>query len=344
MKKLLLIFLAISSTLSFSIVKSSNYQSRYFNDDGSVTIVRPTFPNPRKNENLKISVEDDSNLEGVCKFFGQRKYVSNSARYVDAQNETSLIRVSVDGTFVRFESGYHKNALESLICLPVVGLDVKSSRNAENISTNDDGTVTIIKPMFSNADGTGNLKISISEENNSNLDGVCRLFGQGKYVSNSVRYVDARNSSTLVVISSWGTFEKFEPGYRKNAIESLLCFPPVHFQSRPSKNAESIFHNDDGAITIYRPMFSDPDGTGNLRISVEDESNLEGVCKLFGKEKYVSNSARYEKARSRTLLARISNVGLFDRFDESYRKDALKSLICNDSYSSLGKYQTRKKL
>ena len=94
-----------------------------------------------------------------------------------------------------------------------------------------------------------------------------------------------------------------------------------------SKNYESKHVNDDGSITIVKPKFSNPDGSGSLRLSaVKYETNLPGICKLFGAGSYVSNSTLYESASG--TLVRISNNGTFDRFDSSSSSNAIKSLIC----------------
>lgn len=343
MKKILIGLIAISCSLTFASsklitaeledieepTKPLPYESKYINDDGSITIVRPIFPDPRRSGYRRISVEDDSNLEGVCKYLGESAYAPKSARYVDAPNWTNLIRLSSDGTFLRYESAHHKNALESLICLPSVETPKSPSKNAEYITRNDDGSITIVEPMFSNALGTGNLRFS--NDDDLNLDGICKLFGEKKYATNSVTYARTTpNSKSLVILSDKGKFERFEFGYRKNQIRSLICLPSKEIQIKPSRNAESITDNNDGSITIFRPLFSDPDGNGNVRISVEDDSNLKGVCKLFGKRIYVPNSAIYEDAQSWTRLARISSNGKFDRFDKNYQKSALKSLSCRD--------------
>jgi hypothetical protein len=112
--------------------------------------------------------------------------------------------------------------------------------------------------------------------------------------------------------------------YAMTEFEQTLSENEVLLQG--SKNYEAKHVNDDGSITIVKPKFSNPDGSGSLRLSVENDSNLAGICKLFGAGSYVSNSSRYESGSG--TLVRISNNGTFERFDSASSKNALKSLIC----------------
>jgi hypothetical protein len=231
MKKLLIGIIALGSISSYAITEfeqslseseiifeeSKNYQAKHLNDDGSITIFRPRFKNPNGSGNLGLSVESENNLAGICKLFGAGSYVSNSSLFVSAQG--TLVRISRNGTFEKFDSSFNKNAVESLICLPSTRAQVGPSDNAENILRNDDGLITIFKPKFSNPDGSGSLRLSI--DNEYNLTGICKLFGASSYVSNSVRFVPAQR--TLVRISRNGTFEKFDSSLFKNAVESLIC-------------------------------------------------------------------------------------------------------------------------
>lgn len=97
---------------------------------------------------------------------------------------------------------------------------LRESRNYEAKHVNDDGSITIVRPKFSNPDGNGSMRLS-GGESLFNRDGVCKLFGAHSFVLNSARYEEV--ISTLTRISSNGTFEKFDSGYKFDALKSLIC-------------------------------------------------------------------------------------------------------------------------
>lgn len=199
---------------------------------------------------------------------------------------------------------------------------LQESKNYETKHVNDDGSITIVGPKFSSPDGRGSLNLSV--ENEGNLYGICKLFGEGDYVRNSVRYIGG--SGSLVRISRSAKFDRFEAASEKNAVNTIICQPSNKTDIGPSANAEKFLSNDDGSITILNPKFSNADGSGNLRLSVSDDSNLEGICKLFGFKKYVQHSSRYVDGRG--TLVRISRKGKFEKFDSSKDRNALSSLMC----------------
>lgn len=221
MKKLIIGLMVLGSFSALATPEilqgSKNYEARYVNDDGSITIVGPRFSSPDGSGKLRLSVEDNNTLRGICKLYGEGNYVKDSDRYVYASG--TLVRISKEGKFERFDSASKKNALQSLICLPAIKVEVPPSSNAATILTNDDGSKTVIKPRFSNADGKGNLELSV--EDDSNLEGICKLFGLGAYVPHSS--VFSYTDNTLVRISKDGKFERFDSGRDKNALRSLIC-------------------------------------------------------------------------------------------------------------------------
>jgi hypothetical protein len=90
------------------------------------------------------------------------------------------------------------------------------SKNYEAMYVNQDLTVSIVKPMFSNPTGDGSLYLSAK----SDLDGVCRLYGLSSYVANSKLNYDASNKS--VAIDGNSKFNRFEASHIY-AIDSLIC-------------------------------------------------------------------------------------------------------------------------
>jgi hypothetical protein len=242
MKKLLISLLVLGSPSSYAMTapegslsengervqERKKYDHRYVNDDGSVTFVRPKFSNPDGSGSLRISVQNGANLIGVCKLLGEGSFVPNSDTYEPPAFQTLLVRVSGDGSF----EGFDKNdgemkALRSLICSPAKQSKMDPSRNAENIVNNDDGSITIVRPKFSNPDGAGGLRLSF--ENDLNLSGICKLFGARSYVPHSalpeVIYTSLYEAAwhKFVRISSKGRFERFDRATLKDPIKSLMC-------------------------------------------------------------------------------------------------------------------------
>jgi hypothetical protein len=210
---------------------------------------------------------------------------------------------------------------------------LQGSKNYEAQYVNDDGSITFVRPKFANPEGTGSLRLSA--ENESNLAGICKLFGAGSYVSNSVTFDNFEGSSTVVPrhvrISSIGTFETFDTSKHYDPVRTLICMSPEPTsQLVPSDNAEKILTNNDGSITIVRPKFSNPDGIGGSRLSVgEKVSNLDGICKLFGAGSYVPNSLTIESLTiTGNRLVRISSNGTFERFDRNNDYKQVRTLIC----------------
>ena len=199
---------------------------------------------------------------------------------------------------------------------------LNGSKNYEAKYINDDGSISIIKPRFSNPEGNGNLYISQL----SDLNGLCKLYGLGDYVSNSRRTFKQRTSGLVVRIDSNARFSKFDPSLTKNAIESFSCTPVEGMPSPTliSDNHNSVFQNDDGSTTILRPKFK----INGKNLYISQLSDLNGLCKLYGLGDYVSNSRRTFNERTPSLVVRINSNARFSQFDPPLLNYAVKSLMC----------------
>ncbi len=176
---------------------SENYDSIHENDDGSVTIVKPKFKSLNSDKNLLLSLKSD--LNGVCKLFGLGDYVDNS--FQAQWSRESKIVLDDSGSFHQYnhEKG---NYLDSLICKKLNQTEIPVSKNYEKLIVNDDNSVTVLKPMFSNATGSGNLSISTSTK----VSDLCKFYGFNQYVEKSATRRYTKNSR--VRLNSDGTFKK----------------------------------------------------------------------------------------------------------------------------------------
>ena len=78
--------------------------------------------------------------------------------------------------------------------------------------------MSIVKPKFSNPTGGGALFLSID----SDLNGVCKLYGLSSYVENSIIDYDAHDGYS-VHIDSASRFSVFVSNYSHYSIDSLIC-------------------------------------------------------------------------------------------------------------------------
>ena len=128
MKKLLVGLLALGSVSSFAMTEfeinlsesfntlsgSKNYEAKYINDDGSISIIKPRFSNPEGNGNLYISQFSD--LNGLCKLYDLGDYVSNSGRTFLKRTSSLVVRINSNARFSQFDTSRANSAIKSLMC------------------------------------------------------------------------------------------------------------------------------------------------------------------------------------------------------------------------------------
>ncbi len=95
---------------------------------------------------------------------------------------------------------------------------LRESKNYEAKHVNQDLTVSIVRPKFSNPAGDGALFLSAY----SDFNGVCKLYGLTSYVPNSRILYDASSGSSVIIDAS-SKFSKFDSNARTYAISSLMC-------------------------------------------------------------------------------------------------------------------------
>lgn len=188
------------------------------------------------------------------------------------------------------------------------------SKNYEAMYVNQDLTVSIVKPMFSNPTGDGSLYLSAK----SDLNGVCRLYGLSSYVANSKLNYDASNKS--VAIDGNSKFNRFEASHIY-AIGTITCNSSENKPIPVSDNFGGRYINDDGTVTIKTPKFM----MNNENFYFSAKSDLNGVCKLYGLSSYVANSKINYDANNESVA--VDGNSKFNRFEASYIY-AIDSLIC----------------
>ncbi len=203
--KLLLTSLLVASTCH-AVGASSNYDAIYTNDDGTISIVGPHFRDPSGSANLSISPE--SSAIGLCTLYGQGSPVMSSMTTHEAHQNTALVGGNTH--FTNYDTG---EAITDFACeAPASNRIFPASRNYTNIALNNDGSTTIIRPQFFFSGKT------LSINSNSDLDGICKLFGLKSVVAGSAQSEAPHGQSVMI-----GNSVKFAGYSDGNAITSLIC-------------------------------------------------------------------------------------------------------------------------
>ena len=90
---------------------SKNYKDKVINNDMSVSIILPKF----KIANANYSLSTKSDLNGICRLFGFRFYVSNSILKFTPNQYERLVNINHEGTFRNYEK-LSMDGVFSLIC------------------------------------------------------------------------------------------------------------------------------------------------------------------------------------------------------------------------------------
>jgi hypothetical protein len=192
------------------------------------------------------------------------------------------------------------------------------SKNYEAKHVNQDLTVSIVKPKFSNPNGDGSLFLS----ENSDKNGACKLYGLASYVAKSMLIYNAGSGSNVVIDAS-SKFSAFGSNVSGFAIGTITCNTAENKPIPVSDNLSGRFINDDQSVTIKTPKFM-MNGE-NLYFSENSEKN--GVCKLYGLTSYIANSMLIYNARSgRNVVTDASSK--FSEFGSNVSGYAIGSLMC----------------
>mgnify|MGYP003640405472 CR=1 FL=1 len=191
-----------------------------------------------------------------------------------------------------------------------------ASTNYKAKNVNEDGTVSITLPKFSNPTGAGSIPI----DSESNLDGVCKLYGLGSFVKNSLLLTDTSVKESII-INEIGRYSRITWG---TTIKHIACQNTEEIPINVSKNYKEIFVNDDESVTIMQPRFR----MNGVNLAIAGGSNLNAVCKFYGFKYYVDKSFQVEDY-SWSLQVIIGPDSRFADYRNSSYFTA-KSLMCRN--------------
>jgi hypothetical protein len=206
----------------------------------------------------------------------------------------------------------------SAIAFTPYDVNQEHSRNYRAIYTNDDLSISIFVPRFSNPDGGGNLFLSP----NSDLDGVCRLYGLNSYVEKSVWFsTNSMMNNLKVQIGSNGYFYQFEKTVKHIFFLSCTRFnqPTIPI----SQNYLKKLLNDDGSITFVEPRFK----FNGADSSLSPKSDLNSICRLYGAHTYVNNSLTLTNINEELIITLNAN-STFDSWSLGRNSPVIKTIIC----------------
>lgn len=195
---------------------------------------------------------------------------------------------------------------------------LQESKNYDAKYVNQDLTVSIINPMFSNPTGDGAILISRKSDRN----GVCKFYGLSSYVDYSFIDFNA-GSERSVIIDASSKLNKIDSEFPTYAIGTITCNPIENNPIPVSDNLRGRYINDDGSVTINTPKFM-MNGQ-NRYISTNSDRN--GVCKLYGLTSYVEYSLiDFNAGPGRSIIINASSK--FSKFAPHPENYAIRSLIC----------------
>ena len=205
--------------------------------------------------------------------------------------------------------------LSILIALPTFA----ASKNYKAIYDNTDGSQAIEKPQFTSPANTGPLPLSTA----SDPDGVCKLYGKGSFVRNSL--VVGGTVSNMVALDNSGQFNRFESG---TEISYISC----HTKNPAGTYPGIKTLNDDGSTTLSDLSFVINHST--YKLSTNNDFNV--VCKLHGLTTYVANSltkVRLCPTCTGTTLnsVKLDASGKFSEFVKEFEpvdNNGVQTIIC----------------
>jgi hypothetical protein len=214
-KKVFMLALALTSLTAFA--QSTNYAQSLINDDGTTTIVGPRFSSSTQAA-LPISASSDKN--GVCRLYGFDFALGELAQTEGDVQQTVVINGT--GRFDRYNnyssSSYNKY-IKNIACAKNNQILTSSLRIKPR--QNDDGTLTLLNPEVGFYLGNSLAKVSAS----SDADGLCRYFGLGKSLPNSI-VAEGDSSTELIVINNLGSassLTRYSSSSYNKYVKSVIC-------------------------------------------------------------------------------------------------------------------------
>lgn len=191
------------------------------------------------------------------------------------------------------------------------------SKNFAAKYINEDSSVSIVKPKFSDPYEDGDVFIS----SRSDLNGVCKLYGLHSYVNNSrINHDELLGNSAVIDASS--RFSGLESNEKYYTIGTITCSTTAN-TTPVSNNFKAKDVNDDKSTTIKNPKFKMNGNDLHLAAS----SDLNGVCRLYGFKSSVNNSKINHDAR-RGESVNVDGSSKFSGFRSNAKYYVIGSLIC----------------
>lgn len=289
-KNLLLLALAITSMGAFA--QSNNYAQSILNDDGTTTIVSPRFSSSAQAA-LPISANSDKN--GVCRLYGFDFALGELAQTEGDVNQTVVI--NGEGRFdryINYSSNSYNRYIKTIACAK--NNQVLSSSTRVRPRQNDDGTLTLLNPEVGFYLGSVSKVSSASDP-----DGLCRYFGLGKALPNSV-VAEGDSGTPLVVINNLGAAASLRTyssnSYNRN-VKSVICEATsriprndemnetVQINRRELQRMEALIRNLEEQNNRYRGELSNRDAkiknleerVAKLEIDLATEVRVNGGAK-----------------------------------------------------------------
>lgn len=213
-KNVFILTLALTSLSAFA--QSTNYSQNILNDDGTSTIVGPKFSSSAQAA-LPISASSDKN--GVCRLYGY-DFALGELALTEGDVQQSVV---INGTgrfdrYINYSSSSYNKYIKTIACAKNNQVLTQSARIQPR--QNDDGTLTILNPEVGFY--LGNVsKVSAA----SNADGLCRYFGLGKALPNSITS-EGDSSSPLIVINNLGaaaSLTNYSSSSYNKYVKSVIC-------------------------------------------------------------------------------------------------------------------------
>lgn len=216
--------LVFAGNQSGSFSYSKYYKAIHQNDDQTITIEEPTFPNRWGIEQPESSMpwltdimylSENSSLNGVCKLNGFGIYVKESFLRMKVSNEHTNVVIGPNSDVIKYENNKYVYAIRSIACRQLRQPIIPVSKNFHSKSTNNDGSTSIVRPRFK----MNGENMYLSEK--SDKKAVCRLYGFNSYITYARKNLD--NYDLNVVLGYDCNFAKFEKNNDVYIIESITC-------------------------------------------------------------------------------------------------------------------------
>jgi hypothetical protein len=190
-------------------------EHRFTNDDGSSTWVDPVLRFEGKDFPFAVDSIHDIRTAGtgICRLAGHERFVYAETR--DLPRATAAVLVDVSGAY---QAELRATRIFSRVTCATgpVGL----SRRYESSLANEDGSFTVVHPMFKYAGELWPIGIDTSQDSRVEGTGVCRLYGYERYITDT-RTEDPFQEDRYPVVGHDGALTGLE--YSTVYFNSITC-------------------------------------------------------------------------------------------------------------------------